>query len=225
MPRRPKRQPVPQQGEIQREFKCVQPINKEQNILIKTIHNNDIILLGGKAGSGKTHISVGMAAEYLERGLVDRIILSRPVVGAEKEFGILPGSLDEKISPFLTPMLSELAYFLPIKKYIAEEKIIILPVSFMRGYTFKNSFVIIDECENLTYKQLKLILTRFGENSKMILNGDITQSDLDHRAEKDFEIVIDKMKEIAYPEDRIAIFELIKSVRHPLIEQMLRVLE
>lgn len=225
MPRRLKRQHAEKQPEeVRRSVKSVVGKNKEQDTLIKVIRDNDIILLSGKAGSGKTYISAGMAAEYLLKGLCEKIVLSRPVVCAEEKFGTLPGDSDEKISPFLTPMLGELSNFIDIKRAVAEQQIVVLPIAFMRGHTLKNSFVMVDESENLTYVQLKMVLTRYGEGSKLILNGDTTQSDLDHRTAKDFEKVIEKIKKIAFPENRIAVFRLTKSVRHPHIETILNAL-
>lgn len=226
-PNRKKRSPA-QNLEIPIEpkpIKTVKPANAEQARLMQVIINNDIIFLKGIAGGGKTYVSAGLGAEYLMRGVVDKIIISRPIISAEKDFGILPGSLDEKIEPYLGPVVQELSYFINVKKFVAEEKIVVIPVAFMRGLTFKNSFVIIDEAENLTYNQIKLILTRIGDNTKIILNGDVTQSDLDYRHYKDFDSVIDKMSYLCGPENRIAIFEMLNSVRDPRIKKILAALE
>lgn len=204
-------------------LRTVVSINDEQRELIKTIHRNDIIIITGCAGSGKTHISVGMAAEYLKRKLVDRIILSRPIVASEN-IGFLPGSSDEKHDPYLLPLYELLSQFIGLRQALNHKKIITIPVAFMRGHTFNNSFIIIDEAENLTEVQLKLILTRFGVGSKLILNGDITQSDLDDRHKNDFGKVIRKLRKIAGDINKIAIVDLQYSVRNPLIEVIIEAL-
>ncbi len=223
---RPRRKPPPAEQPIEElKFKTVHPLNKEQAKLIQIIHSNSYIFLPGVAGGGKTHISCGLGAEYLQRKLIDRLVISRPIVGSENGFGSLPGSYSEKLQPYVDPILFELSYFINVKKYIDLEKVVILPVNFMRGHTFRNSFIIIDECENLTYNQLKLILTRVGESSKIVLNGDTTQSDLDYRHYRDFEKVIDKMGKIATPENGIAIFHMTESVRNPMIKKILATLE
>ncbi len=206
-------------------YKTISPLNQEQADCIKQIHRNNIILIIGKAGSGKTAISSGIGAEYLQRNLVDRLILSRPCIGSE-DLGYLPGEMREKIDPYLQPLFTELGQFINVKTCIAQEKVSILPVSYMRGVTFKNSFVIIDEAQNMDYRQLKLVLTRYGENSKLVIMGDVTQSDLDNKQAVDFSRVIDKLRKVAaIPENKIAIVELTISVRHPIIKVILDALE
>lgn len=205
--------------------KIVQPKNDEQRNLIEVIEKNDIIIVTGVAGSGKTHIACGLAAEYLVKGHVDKVVLSRPQVAAE-DAGFLPGTFEEKIAPFLMPLYNELGYFINIKKEINKGKISILPVAYCRGLTFLNSFVVVDEFENLNYSQLKMILTRFGEGSKLVLCGDITQSDLNRYESKDCIEVINKMTTLTYdPGNRVAIIYLEKSVRHPIVEKINKVLD
>ena len=214
----------PQQQEII--IRTVKPKNEEQTNLIKVIHRNQLIFLTGLSGCGKSYVSAGLASEYLERNLIERVIISRPVVGSEYQFGTLPGEIADKLMPYLNPLIQELSYFINVKKYIAEEKIVILPVSFMRGYTFRDSFVLVDECSNLTYNQLKMILTRLGENTKMILNGDTEQSDLSNTNKRDFFRVIEKLKPVINnPDNKVAHVELKQSVRHPLIKTLLNHLE
>lgn len=201
-------------------YSSVSWLNDEQRELIKIIYKYNLILLYGVAGSGKSHISAGIAAQYLRNSLIDRIIISRPVIASE-EYGILPGDLDEKINPFLLPIFDLFGKFLNVKQAIAQHKILVLPVAFMRGWTFDKSIVIIDEAENLTEHQLKLILTRIGKDTKIILNGDVTQSDLDSKHKNDYAKVINKMNKISGEETGIATFELTRSVRNPLIEIIL----
>ena len=205
-------------------YVSVSSLNEEQRELIRIIHKYNLILLYGVAGSGKTHISAGIAAQYLRNGLIDRIIVSRPVVASE-EYGILKGGLDDKIEPFLSPLFDLFGKFLNIKQAVAQKKILVLPVAFMRGWTFDNTFVIIDEAENLTEHQLKLVLTRIGRDTKIVLNGDVTQSDLDEKHNKDYGRVINKIARIAGEDTGIATFELTKSVRNPLIEKIIQALK
>jgi len=224
MPRRPKRQPVPDQEEIKKEFRGIKPLNSEQNDYIKTIMNSDIIFAEGVAGSGKTAIACAIGAEFLQRGLVDRLIISRPSVGTE-DVGYYPGNSQEKLFPYLMPLLTELNPFINVKTAIAQEKIMVIPINDMRGMTYKNSFVIIDEAENCSYRQLKMILTRFGNQSKLILTGDSEQSDLTGNAAYDFSLIIDRIRPLTLvPENKIAIVKLVKSVRHPIIERILSVI-
>lgn len=191
----------------------------EQKDYIKAIIQNDIIICCGRAGSGKTCVAAGVGVEWLKRGLVDRLVISRPCIGTE-DIGFLPGDFTEKIDPYLQPLFTELDQFINVKQAIAQGKIKILPASYMRGVTFKNSFIIVDEVQNLNYRQLKMLLTRFGENSKMVLTGDVFQSDLSYKENKDLQKVINNLLPIAIPENRIAIINLNVSVRHPLIEKI-----
>lgn len=195
----------------------------EQKDYIKAIIQNDIIICCGRAGSGKTCVAAGIGVELLLRGIFDKLILSRPCVGTE-DIGYLPGSFEEKIDPYLQPLFTELEQFINVRQYIAQDKIKVLPVSYMRGVTFKNSFIIIDEVQNLDERQLRMILTRYGEGSKLVLTGDTTQSDLSFKNSKDLQKIINKLKPIATPENKIALVELKISVRHPIIDKIESVL-
>lgn len=205
------------------EKRCISARTDEQREYIKAIIQNDIILCSGCPGSGKTCIASGIGVDFLKRGLVDKLIISRPCIGTE-DLGYLPGEFENKIDPFLQPLFTELEQFINVKQAIAQNKIKILPVSYMRGVTLKNAFIIIDEAENLNIRQLRMILTRYGEGSKLILNGDTKQSDLSIKESKDFQKTIDKLRSIAIPENKIAIVDLKISVRHPIIEKIESVL-
>lgn len=188
------------------------------------MYDNDVVVVTGKAGSGKTHCCCGVAADYLKRNLVDQIIISRPIVAAEK-IGFLKGDYLQKFDPYVAPILNEMDKFLNTKQYIEENKILILPVAFMRGWNFSNSFVLIDECQNLEYHLLKLIITRLCDTSKMVFMGDGTQSDLDRYASADFLRFVDRSRILSNnPENKVGIVELLQSVRHPLVEKFLEVL-
>lgn len=159
----------------------LKPRSKNQTEYIRTAAENIITFCQGVAGSGKTHIAIGMALEYLLEHKVERIIITRPVVEAGEKLGYLPGTAEEKIHPYLLPILDELNYFISIPTYTRlklSNRIEIVPLGLMRGRSFHRCFIVADECQNASYDQLKMLLTRIGIDSKMILTGDIAQSDL-----------------------------------------------
>lgn len=162
----------------------LKPRTDNQKEYIRTIAENIITFCQGVAGSGKTHIAIGMALEYLLDDKVKKIIITRPVVESGEKIGYLPGTAEEKLHPYLLPILDEIAYFIPISQYASlklNNKIEIVPLGLMRGRNFHNSFIVADECQNASYDQLKMLLTRTGMESKMVLTGDVSQSDL-HRS-------------------------------------------
>lgn len=159
----------------------LKPRTKNQTEYIRTIAENTITFCQGVAGSGKTHIAIGMGLEYLIANKVDKIIITRPVVEAGERLGFLPGTAEEKLHPYLLPILDEINYFIPIQLYTklkVTNKIEVVPLGLMRGRSFHRSFIVADECQNASYDQLKMLLTRIGIESKMVLTGDIAQSDL-----------------------------------------------
>jgi phosphate starvation-inducible PhoH-like protein len=159
----------------------LKPRTVNQNELIRTVAENTITFCQGVAGSGKTHIAVGMALEYLLEGKVKKIVITRPVVESGEKLGFLPGTAEEKLHPYLLPILDEIAHFIPMSQYASlktQHKIEIVPLGLMRGRNFHDCFIVADECQNASYDQLKMLLTRIGNESKMILTGDISQSDL-----------------------------------------------
>lgn len=168
-----------------------------QKKLIQAIKANDIVLCSGPAGTGKTHIAVGSAvAAYRGKTGINRIILCRPVVGVGSDIGYLPGTLEDKIGPYLVPLFDELGYYVERKRLtmmLAEKKLEIVPLSMMRGRTFNNSYIILDEAQNATMAELRMMLTRLGQNSTMILVGDLDQSDLPAKAQGDFRTLIDRL--------------------------------
>ena len=191
-----------------------------QQTLIKTVRTNDIILCSGPAGTGKTHIAVGSAVAAF-RGKTDRIILSRPVVGVGNDIGYLPGTLEDKIGPYLVPLFDELGYYVERKRLtmmLAEKQLEIVPLSMMRGRTFNDSYVILDEAQNATMAELRMMLTRLGQNSTMILVGDLDQSDLPTKAQGAFRDLIDRLDDL----EGIGVCRLTAKdiVRHHLIAQI-----
>ncbi len=152
-----------------------------QSTYIRAIDKHDLVFGLGPAGTGKTYIAVAFAAQCLERGLVERIILSRPAVEAGERLGFLPGDMRDKVDPYLRPLYDALYDVLPpekVERDIETGVIEVAPLAFMRGRTLANAFVILDEAQNTTSMQMKMFLTRIGEGSKMVVTGDPSQIDL-----------------------------------------------
>lgn len=155
---------------------------ENQKNYIRSIIDNEIIFCTGPSGSGKSFIAAGIAAHKLLKDEIDTIIVTRPLVCTGKEIGSLPGELDEKIKPYLQPMEENLKYFLGRDKfglYFNTRRIKFEPLETMRGSTFHNSYMILDEAQNCTLEQIKMFITRMGKDSKVIINGDNKQTDID----------------------------------------------
>lgn len=190
---------------------------------IQAILDNYIVLCHGPAGTGKTHIAAGMAAHFLRQQQVERIVICRPVVGVGKDIGYLPGTMEEKVGPYLMPLFDEFSYYLEAKTlhhFLAERVIEIVPLSMMRGRTFNDSFIILDEAQNGVKTELKLILTRLGVNSKMVLSGDLGQSDLPDREIGAFASAIERLEGL----EGVVSVQLMTQdiVRHHLIGELER---
>ena len=161
--------------------KKLKPKTENQEDYIRCISENDITFCSGPAGSGKTAVSVGLACEYFLENKVEKIILTRPVVESGRGLGYLPGSLNEKIAPYLVPVVEEIKLYLGRETYNSARSINAIemcPLEYMRGRNFHNTFMILDEAQNATYEQIKMFLTRIGLGSKAVINGDISQTDL-----------------------------------------------
>lgn len=159
----------------------IRPCTKGQEEYVEAIRNNEIIFSIGPAGTGKTYLAVAMAVASLEKEEVVRIILTRPTVEAGEKLGYLPGGLEEKVDPYLRPLYDALYELVLAEKFqiLLKRRIIeIAPLAYMRGRTFNDAFIILDEAQNTTYKQMKMFLTRLGFGSKTVITGDITQIDL-----------------------------------------------
>jgi len=154
---------------------------KNQKVMVKSIEENDLLFAIGPAGTGKTFTAVALAVRALKNKEIRRIILTRPAVEAGENLGFLPGDLKEKLDPYLRPLYDALNEMLPsqkLKAYMEDGTIEIAPLAFMRGRTLNHAYAILDEAQNATDKQLKMFLTRMGEDSKFIITGDVTQIDL-----------------------------------------------
>lgn len=202
----------------------VKPRTEGQKQLLDAIHAHNLTLALGPAGSGKTYLAISAAVDALENGKIERIILSRPAMEAGESLGYLPGDMHEKMAPYLRPLYDALGDRLGgkrVKQYLDEGTIEIAPVGFMRGRTLNNAFVVIDEAQNCTYAQLKMLLSRLGWNSTMVVTGDPDQSDL-LPGMSGLDEISKKMEVLK----NIGVVRLKQSdiVRHPLVAEMLEVI-
>ena len=200
----------------------LKPRSDNQKEYIRTIAENTITFCQGLAGSGKTHIAIGMALEYLLENKVNRIIITRPVLEAGEKIGYLPGTAEEKLHPYLLPIIDEINYFISHAQYASlklNNKIEVVPLGLMRGRNFHNCFIVADECQNASYEQLKMLLTRVGNQSKLVLTGDIGQSDLSRHLQGGFIDLINALDRL----DGIGNSKLESSdiVRNPIIAKIL----
>ncbi len=197
--------------------------SKKQSEYIKALKENDIVLSFGPAGTGKSFLAVSVAVTLLMEKKIERVILSRPAVEAGEKLGFLPGDMKEKVDPYLRPLydaLYELFGADKIDKKIDSGEIEIAPLAFMRGRTLKNCFAILDEAQNATETQIKMFLTRIGENSKLVVNGDPSQVDLINKSQSGLiksKNILKDIKEIKMIE-----FDHNDVVRHPLVSKIIR---
>ena len=197
--------------------------SEKQSDYIKALKEDDIIFSLGPAGTGKSFLAVSVAITLLMEKKIDRVILSRPAVEAGEKLGFLPGDMKEKVDPYLRPLydaLYELFGADKIDKKIESGEIEIAPLAFMRGRTLKNSFAILDEAQNATETQIKMFLTRIGENSKLVVNGDPSQVDLINKSHSGLIKSKNILKDIK--EIKIIEFDHNDVVRHPLVSKIIR---
>ena len=201
--------------------RSVIPRSKKQKEYVKALKTNQIIMSLGPAGTGKTYLAVAVALSMLLEKKVERIILSRPAVEAGEKLGFLPGDMKEKIDPYLRPLydsLHDMFDYDKIQRKIESGEIEIAPLAFMRGRTLKNCFAILDEAQNATQTQIKMFLTRIGENSKLVVNGDPSQIDLlnkSHSGLVQSQNILKGIKEIS-----IINFDQNDVIRHPLVTKI-----
>ncbi len=203
--------------------KSVIPRSEKQKNYVRALKENEIIISAGPAGTGKTFLAVAVALTMLLEKKIERIILSRPAVEAGERLGFLPGDMREKVDPYLRPLydsLYDLLDYEKIQKKIEVGDIEIAPLAFMRGRTLKNSFAILDEAQNATDTQIKMFLTRIGENSKIVINGDPSQIDLPNKTLSG----LNRSKKLLGHLNEISIidFDHRDVVRHPLVSKIVK---
>lgn len=204
--------------------KTVEGKTRNQLDYIRSIAENNVIFCSGPSGCGKSYIAAGIAAEHLHRGDIEQIIITRPIICTGKDVGALPGDIGEKIGPYIMPMQEHFRFFLTqayYGQYFNEKKIRYEPLELMRGHTFHNSYMILDEAQNCTFEQIKMFITRMGEGSKVLINGDIRQTDL--RGKSGLWPCIDKLRGV----DGVGIVELDNSdiQRNSMLGRILTALE
>ena len=203
--------------------KSIIPRSEKQKEYVRALRQSDIIISAGPAGTGKTFLAVAVGLSMLLEKKIERIILSRPAVEAGERLGFLPGDMKEKVDPYLRPLydsLYDLFNFEKIQRMIEIGDIEIAPLAFMRGRTLKNSFAILDEAQNATDTQIKMFLTRIGENSKIVVNGDPTQIDLPNKSMSG----LVRSKQLLGHLNEIAVIDFDHSdvVRHPLVSKIVK---
>ena len=206
--------------------KSVIPKSLNQQAFIKAIKTHDLVFGIGPAGTGKTYLAMAMALSFLQDKSVNRIILTRPAVEAGEKLGFLPGDMYQKINPFLRPLYDALFDLTPYEQasHLIEKGIIeIAPLAFMRGRTLNSAFIILDEAQNTTKEQMKMILTRAGYDSKVVVTADITQIDLPNPKKSGVlhaQRILSYIKEIAF-----SYFNERDVVRHPLVQKIIKAYE
>ena len=203
--------------------KSIIPRSEKQKRYVRALRESEIVISAGPAGTGKTFLAVAVGLTMLLEKKIERIILSRPAVEAGERLGFLPGDMKEKVDPYLRPLydsLYDLFHFEKIQRMIEIGDIEIAPLAFMRGRTLKNSFAILDEAQNATDTQIKMFLTRIGENSKIVVNGDPSQIDLPNKHMSG----LDRAKKLLSHLNEIKVIDFDHSdvVRHPLVSKIVK---
>ena len=203
--------------------KIIVPKSLGQKSYFEALNNYELVFGLGPAGTGKSYLAVAKGIDMLKKGLVEKIILTRPAVEAGERLGFLPGDLKEKVDPYLRPIYDALYEMMPsdrVEKKIQSGEIEIAPIAFMRGRTFRNSFVIVDEAQNTTSVQMKMVLTRIGQGSRMVINGDLSQVDLPSghiSGLKESKNILSKIKDI-----KIISLEASDVIRHPIVAKIIK---
>ncbi len=205
---------------------AITPKSRSQKEYIDAMREHDIVFGIGPAGTGKTYLAMAMAVSALSKGIVDRIILTRPAVEAGEALGFLPGDLTEKVDPYLRPLydaLHDMMRFEKVSNLMHQGVIEVAPIAFMRGRTLNGSFIILDEAQNTTSEQMKMFLTRIGFNSKAVITGDITQIDLP--AHKTSGLVEAKEILAGITGIEFVFFSKLDVVRHKLVQNIIQAYE
>lgn len=206
--------------------KLVSPRTEGQAKYVDEMRKNDLVFCLGPAGCGKTYLAVAMAINAIRQERVRKIVLARPAVEAGEKLGFLPGDLNEKVNPFLRPLLDALEELLDedqAARYRARDIVEVIPLAFMRGRTLNDTFIILDEAQNTTITQMKMFLTRMGNSSKMVVTGDPTQNDLAPGETSGLNDAVDRLSKI----EGISVVELtgLDIVRHPLVRKIVTAYE
>ncbi len=212
--------------EIRTERRVVAPRSANQAAYLRALDSHDLVFALGPAGTGKTYLAVAAAVALLRQSRVERIVLSRPAVEAGERLGFLPGDLKEKVDPYLRPLYDALQDMLPegkLQARIETGQIEIAPLAYMRGRTLNNAVVILDEAQNTTPSQMKMFLTRLGENSHMVVTGDPTQSDLPAGMPSGLADAVGKLEGV--PGIAVVRFDQGDIVRHPLVSAIIHAYE
>jgi len=211
-----------QKYQITTKLKTIYPKTKNQENFLKLMRSKDIVFAVGPAGTGKTYLAVAYAVSLFVEGKINRLILSRPAVEAGERLGFLPGDMKEKIDPYLRPLYDALYEMMPVEEIdrkMMNNLIEIAPLAFMRGRTLNKSFIILDEAQNTLSTQMKMFLTRLGQNSKMVITGDLSQKDLPHNAKSGMQDAMEKLEKVK----DIGFVHLNSSdvCRHTLVEKII----
>ena len=211
-----------QKFQINTKLKTIYPKTKNQELFLKEMRSKDVVFAVGPAGTGKTYIAVAYAVSLFVEGKINRLILSRPAVEAGERLGFLPGDMKEKIDPYLRPLYDALYEMMPgeeIDRKMVNNLIEIAPLAFMRGRTLNKSFIILDEAQNTLSTQMKMFLTRLGQNSKMVITGDLSQKDLPDNAKSGMQDAMEKLEKVK----DIGFVHLNSSdvCRHTLVEKII----
>jgi phosphate starvation-inducible PhoH-like protein len=206
--------------------KYLRPRTDGQSRYVSAMRDNDVVICVGPAGTGKTFLAVGWAVTLLRQGAVKKIVLVRPAVEAGERLGFLPGDLVAKINPYLRPLFDSLNDMMEpeqVRRYMENDIIEIVPLAYMRGRTLNNAVIILDEGQNATTAQMKMFLTRMGHNSKIVVTGDMTQTDLPRTIKSGLVDAVNRLKNIP----RLAIVHMDEHdiVRHPLVQEIVKAYE
>ena len=211
-----------QKFQINTKLKTIYPKTKNQELFLKEMRSKDVVFAVGPAGTGKTYLAVAYAVSLFVEGKINRLILSRPAVEAGERLGFLPGDMKEKIDPYLRPLYDALYEMMPgeeIDRKMVNNLIEIAPLAFMRERTLNKSFIILDEAQNTLSTQMKMFLTRLGQNSKMVITGDLSQKDLPDNAKSGMQDAMEKLEKVK----DIGFVHLNSSdvCRHTLVEKII----
>ncbi|MEQ9643676.1 MAG: PhoH family protein [Alphaproteobacteria bacterium] len=210
-------------GAVRTQKRLIQPRSRTQGDYVDALRRSELVVGLGPAGTGKTYLAVAVAVEMLLENRVDRIILTRPAVEAGERLGFLPGTMDEKVDPYMRPMYDALYDMMPAEKVVRRRdsgEIEVAPLAFMRGRTLANAFVILDEAQNSTPMQMKMFLTRMGENSRMVVTGDPSQVDLPLGTKSGLVDAMDILEGVDAV--HIVSFSHADVVRHPIVTRIVQ---